>query len=79
MTRNNKGRAPGKDATQKTTDSRDYTGADPLIGRFNFAKPARNHRLSDLPCYCLGVARCVTCAAWRRLAARIAFRRGWFQ
>jgi hypothetical protein len=28
MTKNNKGRAPGKDATPKTTDSRNHTRTD---------------------------------------------------
>ena len=38
MTKNNKGRAPNPDATPKTTDSRNHTGTDPLIGWFNLAK-----------------------------------------
>lgn len=44
MTKNNKGRAPGKDATPKTADSRNHTAADPLIGWFNLAKPSRNRQ-----------------------------------
>ena len=40
MTTNNKGRAPGKDATPKTTDSRNHTTGDPLVGWHNLAKPA---------------------------------------
>ncbi|WP_170285861.1 hypothetical protein [Propionivibrio limicola] len=33
MTKNNKGRAPGKDATPKTSDSRNHTATDPQLGR----------------------------------------------
>ena len=44
MTKNNKGRAPNQDATPKTTDSRNHTGSDPLIGWFNLAKPSRNRQ-----------------------------------
>ncbi len=44
MTKNNRGRAPGKDATPKTADSRNHTGTDPLIGWLNFAKPSRNRQ-----------------------------------
>lgn len=44
MTKNNKGRAPGKDATPKTADSRNHTGTDPLIGWINLAKPSRNRQ-----------------------------------
>lgn len=44
MTKNNKGRAPGKDATPKTTDSPNHTGSDPLLGWFNLAKPSRDRQ-----------------------------------
>ena len=44
MTKNNKGRAPNPDATPKTTDSRNHTGSDPLIGWFNIAKPSRSRQ-----------------------------------
>ena len=44
MTKNNKGRAPNQDATPKTTDSRDHTVTNPLIGWFNLAKPSRNRQ-----------------------------------
>ena len=44
MTKNNKGRAPKRDATPKTTDSRDHTGTDTLIGWLNLAKPSRNRQ-----------------------------------
>ena len=44
MTKNNKGRAPKRNATPKTTDSHNHTGSDPLIGRFNLAKPSRNRQ-----------------------------------
>ena len=44
MTKNNKGRAPGKDATPKTADSRNHTALDPLTGWFNLAKPSRNRQ-----------------------------------
>ena len=44
MTKNNKGRAPKRNATPKTTDSRNHTGSDPLIGWFNLAKPSRNRQ-----------------------------------
>lgn len=44
MTKNNKGRAPGKDATPKTADSRNHTGTDPLLGWFNLAKPSRDRQ-----------------------------------
>jgi len=44
MTKNNKGRAPVQDATPKTTDSRNRTVTDPLIGWFNLAKPSRNRQ-----------------------------------
>jgi hypothetical protein len=41
---NKKSRTPGKDATPKPADSRNYTGTDPLIGWFNLAKPSRNRQ-----------------------------------
>lgn len=41
MTTNNKGRAPGKDATPKTTDSQHSTATDPLIGWFSAAMRAK--------------------------------------
>ena len=41
MTKNNKGRNGGDRPTPKTTDSRNHTGSDPLIGWFNLAKPSR--------------------------------------
>ena len=44
MTKNNKGRAPVKDATPKTTDSPNHTGSDPLLGWFNLAKPSRDRQ-----------------------------------
>ena len=44
MTKNNKGRAPGKDTAPKTTDSRNHTGTDPLIGRCNLARPSRKRQ-----------------------------------
>jgi len=47
MTKNNKGRAPGKDATPKTADSRNHTAADPLIGWYSLGagvKPSRTER-----------------------------------
>ncbi len=44
MTKNNKGRAPKRNATPKTTDSHNHTGSDPLIGWFNLAKPSRNRQ-----------------------------------
>lgn len=44
MTKNNKGRRGGDRPTPKTTDTRDHTGADPLIGRFNLAKPSSNRQ-----------------------------------
>lgn len=44
MTKNNKGRDPNQAATPKTTDSRNHTATDPLIGWFNLAKPARNRQ-----------------------------------
>jgi hypothetical protein len=45
MTKNNKGRdrlASG--TTQKTSDSRNHTGADPLAGWFSLAKSSRINR-----------------------------------
>lgn len=45
MTKNNKGRNGGDRPTPKTTDSRNHTGNDPLIGWFNLAKPSRNHQM----------------------------------
>jgi len=45
MTKNNKGRNwRGTSATPKTTDSRNHTGSDPVIGWFNLAKPSRNRQ-----------------------------------
>mgnify|MGYP006343654089 FL=1 len=44
MTKNNKGRDPGKDATPKATDSRNHTATDLLIDWFNLAKPSRNRQ-----------------------------------
>jgi hypothetical protein len=44
MPRKDKGRSGGDRPTQKTTDSRNHTGADPLIGWFNLAKPLRNRQ-----------------------------------
>jgi hypothetical protein len=44
MSKNNKGRNGGDRPTPKTTDSRDHTGIDPLIGWFNLAKPSRNRQ-----------------------------------
>jgi hypothetical protein len=44
MTKNNKGRAPGKDATPKTTDSRNHTATDLLSGWSTLAKPSRNRQ-----------------------------------
>lgn len=44
MTKNNKGRAPRQDATPKTTDSRNHTEIDPLIGWFNLGKPSRDRQ-----------------------------------
>lgn len=44
MTKNNKGRVPNQNPTPKTTDSRNHTGTDPLIGWFNLAKPSRNRQ-----------------------------------
>ncbi len=44
MTKNNKGRALGKDATPKTADSPNHTATDPLIGWFSLAKPSRNRQ-----------------------------------
>lgn len=41
MTKNNKGRAPGKDATPRTTDSQYHTTTDQLIVWFNLAKSSR--------------------------------------
>ena len=43
MTIKTKGRAPKRNATPKTTDSRNHT-TDPLIGWFNLAKPSRNRQ-----------------------------------
>ena len=43
MTQNNKGRDRlVSGATPKTSDSRNHTGQDPLIGWFNLAKHSRN-------------------------------------
>lgn len=36
-----KGRAPGKDTTPKTSTAPNHTATDPLIGWFELAKPAR--------------------------------------
>lgn len=44
MTKNKKGRNGGDRPTPKTTDSRNHTGNDPLIGWFNLAKPSRNRQ-----------------------------------
>jgi hypothetical protein len=45
MTKNNKGRAPGKDATPKTTDRRNHTGTDPhIVDWEKSAKPSRNRQ-----------------------------------
>ena len=47
MTKNNKGRAPGKDAAPKTTDSRNHTATDPLTGWYSLGasvKPSRNRQ-----------------------------------
>ena len=44
MTKNNKGRVPNQNPTPKTTDSRNHTATDPLIGWFNLAKPSRNRQ-----------------------------------
>jgi len=44
MTKNKKGRNGGDRPTPKTTDSRNHTGTDPLIGWFNLAKPSRNRQ-----------------------------------
>lgn len=44
MTKNNKGRVPNQNPTPKTTDSRNHTGSDPLIGWFNLAKPSRKRQ-----------------------------------
>ena len=44
MTKNNKGRAPGKGATPSTTDTYNHTATDPLIGWFNLAKPSRDRQ-----------------------------------
>lgn len=44
MNKNNKGCAPAKDATPKTTHSPNHTASDPLTGWFNLAKPARNRQ-----------------------------------
>ena len=41
MTKNNKGLVPIQNPSPKTTDSRNRTGSDLLIGWFNLAKPAR--------------------------------------
>lgn len=41
VTKNNKGRAPSKDATPKTTDSLHHTKTDPRIGWLNLAKSSR--------------------------------------
>lgn len=43
-TKNNKGRAPNRDATPESSDSRTENGTDPLIGWFNLAKPSRNRQ-----------------------------------
>ncbi len=42
MTTNNKGRSGGDRPTPKTTDNRNHTGTDPLLGWFSLAKPSRN-------------------------------------
>jgi hypothetical protein len=44
MTKNDKGRDRWHGATPKTTDSRNHTATDPLIGWFNLAKSSRIHR-----------------------------------
>jgi hypothetical protein len=44
MTEKNKGRAPGKDATPKTTDSPNHTGSDPFLGWLSLAKPSRDRQ-----------------------------------
>jgi hypothetical protein len=44
MTKNNKGRSGGDRPTLKTTDSRNHTATDPLVGWFNLAKSSRIHR-----------------------------------
>lgn len=44
MTKNNKGRAPKRNATPKTADSRNHTGTDPLIAWCNLDKPSRNRQ-----------------------------------
>lgn len=44
MAKNNKGRVPIQNPTQKTTDSQNYTGTDPLIGWFKLAKPLQNRQ-----------------------------------
>ena len=45
MTKNNKGRSGGDRPTPKTSDSRNHTATDPLIGWFNLAKPSRNRQM----------------------------------
>lgn len=44
MTKNNKRCAPKRNATPKTTDSRNRTGSDLLIVGLNLAKPSRNRQ-----------------------------------
>ena len=44
MTKNNKDRSGGDRPTPKTSDSRNHTETDPLIGWFNLAKPSRNRQ-----------------------------------
>ena len=44
MTKNNKGRSGGDRPTPKTSDTRNHTGTDPLIGWFSLAKPSRNRQ-----------------------------------
>ena len=44
MTKNNKGRDPGKDATPKTFNSRNHSEVDPLIVWLNLDKPSRDRQ-----------------------------------
>jgi hypothetical protein len=44
MTQKNKGRSGGDRPTPKTSDSRNHTGADPLLGWVNLAKPSRDRQ-----------------------------------
>ena len=48
MTENNKARVSGKDVPQKSDDSQNPTGSDPLLGWFNLPKLSRHSQQKKL-------------------------------